>query len=260
MSGFRQVHSKMWGKDKWFLDVEPLHKLLFIYLFTNEAASFSGLYELPLKVMEFETGLTKEVIEEGFDYFSSKDKAYYDEETSVVWVVNMPKYHTMKSPPQKKKVLSDLALVPYCHLLEQCLERNGIDMRELKPQKDNAVRPLSDSKPDLMVGALARVTGWDYNVPSIRASMQQTAVNLAKYQPEEIIKRYSPDGDWYDEETGHWKGKKGDPPTLTDITTTIGMHQFSRPPAEPIRKDGNNSRTGILDAINEEEEGEELPY
>ena len=64
MSEYRQIHMKIW-KDAWFLDLEPDHKLLFIYLFSNERSSIAGIYELSKRIMAFETGLTSEKITSG---------------------------------------------------------------------------------------------------------------------------------------------------------------------------------------------------
>ena len=64
MASYRQIHTKIW-KDGWFLDLPPEHKLLFIYLFSNERANLIGLYDLPWRVIEFETGLSCDSVAAG---------------------------------------------------------------------------------------------------------------------------------------------------------------------------------------------------
>ena len=77
MGFYRQIHTKIW-KDGWFLDLSSDHKLLFIYLFSNERANLVGLYDLPIKVICFETGLDREVVEAGLAVFVEQaGEAFY---------------------------------------------------------------------------------------------------------------------------------------------------------------------------------------
>ena len=45
MANFRAIHTQIW-KDEWFVDLTINQKVLFIYLFSNEASSFTGLYKI----------------------------------------------------------------------------------------------------------------------------------------------------------------------------------------------------------------------
>ena len=121
MSGYRQLHTRMWA-DGWFIELSPEQKLLFIYLFSNQRASVCGLYELPLRVMVFETGLEIEVIRKCFTVFSRSGKAFYDHAASVVWVVNMLKYQGSSSPKLLARIDADIKAVPECDLKKKFLE------------------------------------------------------------------------------------------------------------------------------------------
>ena len=125
MAKYRQIHTHIW-KDSWFLDLDPKHKLFFIYLFSNERASISGLYELAQKVMVFESGLSQEEIEEAFEIFSAAEKAFYDE--GVVWIVNLRKYHETKSPKVQAAIINDISSIRVCKLRGIYCERYGIDI------------------------------------------------------------------------------------------------------------------------------------
>lgn len=116
MAGYRQLHTRMWSADQWFADLPPEHKLLFIYLFSNERASVIGLYELPVRVMCFETGLEKDVVLQALEAFSQAGKVHYDTTTGVVWVRNMFKYQGSTSPKLKERIKADLKAVPACAL------------------------------------------------------------------------------------------------------------------------------------------------
>jgi DnaD/phage-associated family protein len=116
MANFRQIHVSIW-KDAWFLDLEPDEKLLFVYLFSNESTSLSGIYRLARKVMHFETGLTKERASEILDKFQEAGKVYY--QGDIVWIVNMRKYHETKSSKVATRIKKDLELIPDCELKQK---------------------------------------------------------------------------------------------------------------------------------------------
>jgi DnaD/phage-associated family protein len=111
MAGYSQFHTKFW-KDEWVLSLTPLERYLFMYLFTNELRSISGIYKLPQRVIENETGLEREFIEETLQKFQDDQKALYKD--GVIWVVNMRKYHKNASPRTMTKVISDLDEIPDC--------------------------------------------------------------------------------------------------------------------------------------------------
>lgn len=126
MAGYRQLHTRMWSSDKWFSELTPELKLLFIYLFSNERASVCGLYELPVRLICFETGLEMTVVEDGLRLFELKEKVYYDRETSVVWVRNMYKYQGTESPQIKKRIIADIKAVPNCEIKKRFILENRV--------------------------------------------------------------------------------------------------------------------------------------
>ena len=116
MANFRQIHVKIW-KDPWFLELEPDEKLLFTYLVTNESTNLAGIYEISMRVMEFETGMTRERLSEILAKFSENDKVYC--EGDIVWVVNLRRYHETGSERVKKRILADVARIPPSEILER---------------------------------------------------------------------------------------------------------------------------------------------
>jgi hypothetical protein len=243
MSGFKQVHTKMWA-DNWFSDLTSEHKLQFIYLFSNDRVGLGGIYELPLKLAAFETGLSRETLLSGYEIFDEHDKVRYDKQFAVVWVLNLRKYHASNSPTQQTKIMKELAALPPSPLVDDYCEGYGIDRVSIRniykyrstssSKKDfssldhvegELPPPLSDTAPDQMTAALATVTGLDPYIRDARRKLENVTVQLmGKYKPEQVLKRYGEDGEWYAQ---HWKGQKGQRPTTTDITTTIGMDRLS---------------------------------
>jgi hypothetical protein len=52
----RYINTKLWN-DNWIRTLNPLDRYLFIYLLTNEHTNISGIYELPVGSMAYESGL-----------------------------------------------------------------------------------------------------------------------------------------------------------------------------------------------------------
>lgn len=120
MAGYRQIHTKIWKRD-WFLELAPTEKLLFVYLFSNELASVSGIYHISLKVIAFETGLTIPFIKktltklEGLRNGCERvGRSYYRD--GVVWVISLRKYNDSGGPKVAKRIETDLAMIPDCEL------------------------------------------------------------------------------------------------------------------------------------------------
>lgn len=59
----RIVHTKIWT-DSWFSELVVDEKLLFFYLLTNEYCNVLDIYELPMSVAVYQTGISKERINE----------------------------------------------------------------------------------------------------------------------------------------------------------------------------------------------------
>jgi len=246
---FRQVHTKAWS-DNWFVDLIPEGKLLFLYLITNDKSTIAGIYELPLRTMVFETGLSLDVVKQQLDVFEAAEKAFYDYDAGVVWIVNLRKYHETRSPTVQAKIVKELAVIPSCSVMDKYCEAYGIDTvsigyvytYNLHSESDSRSNlsfegpmpnTLSDSPPDQMIEALAEVTGMDAYVRANRTALSNAATQLVgRYQPEYVKARYGDGGIWFDENKGHWKGQKGQRPTLSDITTTIGLGPFTNHKAE----------------------------
>jgi hypothetical protein len=111
MAGYRQFHTKFW-KDAWVIDLDPLERYLFSYLFTNEQSSISGIYELPIKIIQNETGLDLPFIKKTMQKFQDAKKVFYRD--NIVWVVKMMQHHKNASPKTMTKVNNDISWIPDC--------------------------------------------------------------------------------------------------------------------------------------------------
>ena len=59
---YRQVYTSFW-QDGFVLTLTPEEKYFYLYLITNSKTSLCGIYELPIKIIEFETGYNRETVE-----------------------------------------------------------------------------------------------------------------------------------------------------------------------------------------------------
>jgi len=111
MPSFRQIHTKIW-KDAWFLDLEAQDKLLFIYLFSNERSNLSGLYDISLKVIAFETDIPVEEVRAGLARFERAGKAFYQD--GWLWIPKLLRYNAQNitSPNIQTHLRSCLSEIP----------------------------------------------------------------------------------------------------------------------------------------------------
>lgn len=64
----RAIDTAVWD-DPWFAHQDPEAKLLFLYLLTNRRPTVSGVFEISLRMISFETGLARTVIADRLDKF-----------------------------------------------------------------------------------------------------------------------------------------------------------------------------------------------
>ena len=124
MANYRQIHVQIW-KDAWFLELDPDHKLLFIYLFSNERTSVAGIYDLSPRVMAFETGLDQDTIALALVTFEEHGKVYCRD--GIVWVKNLRRYNATSSPKVTTRIRYELAAIPDCSLKDAYLAYYGAE-------------------------------------------------------------------------------------------------------------------------------------
>jgi len=134
MAEFRNIHSRIW-KDPWFSTLPAEQKMVFIYLFSNERASICGMYELPIRFIAFECGLSEDAVAQAFEAFEKAEKAYYRD--GLVWVVNLRKYNEMgDSPKIRTRIEKDLDLSPDCELKRRYYAHHQIPYLQIKKTPD----------------------------------------------------------------------------------------------------------------------------
>lgn len=95
----RMVNTRFWS-DSYSSNLDPVEKLLFIYLLTNERSTLAGIYELPLKIMAVETGIESEMVRKILNRFEKDGKVIFRD--GWVVITNFIKHHENGSPTVKK--------------------------------------------------------------------------------------------------------------------------------------------------------------
>lgn len=100
MATMRQVDTRFWS-DNWVRKLNALDRYAFIYLLTNQHSSWCGVYELPLSVMAFESGIDERDLENSILPKLSPKIIYID---GWVYIKNFEKYHENGSDKTKKGI------------------------------------------------------------------------------------------------------------------------------------------------------------
>lgn len=103
MSKLRSVNTKFWD-DTFIVDLDPKEKLLFLYLITNSLTNLLGIYEISIRKISFDTGLTPEMVQKGLERFETVKKAYFIENYIILpnWLKNQNLNSNMRKSVEKE--------------------------------------------------------------------------------------------------------------------------------------------------------------
>ena len=139
MAVYRHIHIEFW-QDGFILDLTPEEKYFYMYLMTNSKTSQCGIYELPKRIIETETGYNRETVEKLLSRFEDYGKVVYSEETKEVFLKNWIKHNKIVSPKVRKCIEKELKNIKSDYLIDLFLkecDRYGysIDTSNLKSNK-----------------------------------------------------------------------------------------------------------------------------
>lgn len=103
----------IWTKiydDEWFNSLEIDHKFLFVYYFTNSRIEHTGIYQCPLRIIAFETGIAKDRLTELNQKLQESKKVFFYEEW--VYVIKSPIYGGYKGPKNELAFNRELNKIP----------------------------------------------------------------------------------------------------------------------------------------------------
>lgn len=125
MAVYRNVQVNFW-QDEFILDLTPEERYFYIYLLTGTKTKQCGIYVLPKRVAELETGYNMETVEKLLHRFVEYGKILYDVETKELYIINWLHYNPISNTNVEKCVLRELKAVKnkeFVHMfLRKCLE------------------------------------------------------------------------------------------------------------------------------------------
>ena len=125
MAVYRNVQVNFW-QDEFILDLTPEERYFYIYLLTGTKTKQCGIYVLPKRVAELETGYSMETVEKLLNRFIEYGKILYDAETKELYILNWLHYNPILNTNVEKCVLRELKTVKnkeFIHMfLRKCLE------------------------------------------------------------------------------------------------------------------------------------------
>lgn len=140
MAKQRAVNTKFWN-DPWIREeLNPLDRYLFLYFLTNEHANISGVYELPIATIAFETGIDREELERTM-IKRLRPKVIYHK--SWVVIPNFPKHQNLKSPDVLKGIEREFSSAPET-VRKEAITRgwgDGLGMVYTSPDVLNLTKP-----------------------------------------------------------------------------------------------------------------------
>lgn len=114
------LDTRIWS-DSWFRKINALDRYLFIYLLTNDKCSFCGIYELPISIIAFETGIDERDLEKVMLPRLSPKIHYFD---GWVCITNFKKYHVTENSHLSKKGYDNALMAVPSHILEYFITIN----------------------------------------------------------------------------------------------------------------------------------------
>lgn len=121
MAVYRQIHVSFW-QDAFVLELTPEEKYFYLYLMTNSKTTQCGVYEIPLKVMELETGYNRETVEKLLNRFIDYKKVEYNNFTHEICIKNWLKYNNSKSPSITACIAKEMALIKDPIYYQHCVD------------------------------------------------------------------------------------------------------------------------------------------
>jgi vacuolar-type H+-ATPase subunit I/STV1 len=125
MSKLRSVDTHFWN-DNYVIGLDPVDKLIFLYLLTNAQTNTLGAYEIHIKKVAFDTGNPLERVRKAFKAFEKDKKiAYID---GFVILKNFMKHQNLNTNMQRSAITSfnkmppQVKQHPFCKPLAKALK------------------------------------------------------------------------------------------------------------------------------------------
>lgn len=134
----RSVDTAFWS-DPFVENLDPIEKLMFLYLLTNPLTTLSGIYEISVKRIGNETGIDRDMVKKLLDRFEEAGKVYYYENHIIL--ANYQS-HQKYNPMMQKNVVDQMSKLPEEVLsYVEKLGRRNPEMKESVVINDQKEKP-----------------------------------------------------------------------------------------------------------------------
>lgn len=150
MANQRMVQTSLWRKSRRFKALQPLEKLLYLYLLTNSDTELCGAYELEMDEIALHTGIDYRTLPKTFERLEEVGLAKYVDG----WVV-IANYKAFSENPKVRKGIEDgMSMLPkeireVMDSLSDSMDRLSYSMTDFDSDNDN------DNDNDSPTGAVA---------------------------------------------------------------------------------------------------------
>ena len=110
MAKYRQLYTEFWS-DSFVLELTPEEKYFYVYLLSNSKTTQSGIYEISKRIIETETGYSRETVEKLLKRFCDYNKILYCENTKELMVINWIRYNVPNNINAIKCINKELSRV-----------------------------------------------------------------------------------------------------------------------------------------------------
>ena len=147
MKIYRNISTTFWSDSLVDDKFEPMEKFVFLYLLSNPHTNLAGCYEIGLKQMAYETGLSKENIKE---ILSALDHDYeviaYDYATQEVLIFNWYKYNWTKSEKFKAALMKEIEAIK-SDVFKEYVRSLAVDGKKIRiRQSDSTADTVSEKE------------------------------------------------------------------------------------------------------------------
>lgn len=132
--------------DSYISNLDPIEKLLFVYLLTNPLCNIAGIYEIQLRRIAFDTGIDKDMLEKLISRLVEDGKLLVIDDWVVI--INHAKHQSYKNPnvskgiqriieelPEKVKALKGFERLTHLTLLNLTLPNTTDESVDTKPTR-----------------------------------------------------------------------------------------------------------------------------
>ncbi|ENK0837862.1 DnaD domain protein [Clostridium botulinum] len=149
MAKYRQLYTEFWN-DSFVLELDPEEKYFYTYLLTNPNTSQCGIYELPKKIIEMQTGYKEETVDKLLKKFEGYKKIIYSEETKEIIILNWAKYNEPNNINAIKCVSKELKKIKNKNFIDELYfqySNIGLEVDKLFPDiKDTLASKHKNNK------------------------------------------------------------------------------------------------------------------